>query len=83
MDIILQNNQQHSRPRPTRQLRRGKAYRIRLEDILLDGELDTSMAKWCQHRADDDATLFLCSEKGKHHAKEEARRMGVESLFLW
>lgn len=81
--IILQNHQQHSRPRPTRQLPRGRSYQIDLEDLLIDGELDTSMAKWVQHRRDDGAALFLWSEQGKAHAREEAQRMGIESLFSW
>lgn len=81
MNLVLQNH--HGRPRPTRQLHRGKSYRVNLDDMLLDGELDTSMVKWCQHRLGDGAVLFLWSEKGKHHAREEARQLGVESLFSW
>lgn len=82
--ILLQNHhEQHSRPRPTRQAHRGKSYRVNLEDILISNQLDTSMAKWCEHRRDEGAVLFLWSGKGKHHAREEARRMGVESLFTW
>ena len=84
MEIILQNHQPDTaRRRPTRQLHRGKSYRVHLEDLLLEGELDTSMLKWCSHRRDDGATLFLWSEKGKQHAREEARCLGVESLFSW
>ena len=82
MQIILQNHQPDNR-RPTRQLHRGKSYRVNLEDLLIDGELDTSMAKWCQHRRDEGTTLFLWSEKGKYHARETARELGVESLFSW
>ncbi len=81
--IILQNHQQHSQPRPTRQAHRGKSYRVNLEDLLCEGELDTSMARWCEHRRDEGAALSLWSEKGKCHARDEARRMGVESLFSW
>ncbi len=82
MEIIQQN--QHDRPRPTRQLCRGKSYRLKIEDLLTDcGELDTSMSKWCEHRRDDGAILFLSSDHGKGHAQLEARRMGVESLFSW
>lgn len=80
MTILIQNHQ----CRPTRQLCRGKGYNINLGDLLTDGgELDTSMAKWCQHRRDDGADVRLWSPQGKCHAKEEARRLGVESLFSW
>ena len=83
MNILLQN-QPDGRPRkPTRQLSRGKIYRVNLEDMLNDGQLDTSMMKWCQCRLDTGCVLFLWSGRGKDHAREEARRMGVESLFVW
>ncbi len=79
--IILQNHQQHGRPSQPR--RQGKTYRVDLEDLLCEGELDTSMVKWCEHRRDEGAALFLWSADGKCHAREEARRMGAESLFSW
>ena len=80
MTMLIQNHQR----RPTRQLRRTKGYNIDLQDLLTDGgELDTSMTKWCQHRRDDGADVRLWSPQGKYHAKEEARRLGVESLFAW
>lgn len=83
MNISIQNQPDGGPNRPTRQLCRAKSYRLAIEDLLDGEELDTSMAKWCQHRRDDGATLLLCSKKGKGHAREEARRMGVESLFAW
>ena len=84
IEIILQNQQADGRQtRPTRQLCRKKSYRLDIEDLLDTGELDTGMMKWCQHRLDDGAVLILWSERGKGHAREEARRLGIESLFLW
>lgn len=84
MNIILQNQPDGRQTRPTRQLCRAKTYKMDLEDLLTDeGELDTSMVKWCQHRRDDGAVLFLLLGQGKAHARDEARRMGCESLFSW
>ncbi len=83
MNIVIQNQPDGRPRRPTRQLCRAKTYRVKLVDMLNDGQLDTSMVKWCEHRRDDGALLILMAQHGKEYARIEARRLGIESLFMW
>ncbi len=78
----VNTNHQH---RPTRQLRRAKGDNIDLHDLLTDdGELDNSMAKWVQHRREEGVDVHLWSPQGTQvYARQESRRMGIESLLAW
>jgi hypothetical protein len=83
MTIMIQNHQPDPR-RQTRQLRQTRAYNISLADLITDeGALDVCMITWLYHRREDGAVLMLWSDKGKHHARQESRSMGIESLFVW
>jgi len=82
--LTLQNHHFDPRRKPTRQLRKSRTYNITLDDLISDsGMLDTAMASWCRHRREDGSELRLWSPLGRCHARAEAERMGILSLFSW